>query len=124
MHLRTEQGKIKRSILNQYASAARLKNGLRGFNLNDDDSLVTALIANEHDQLMIVTSNNVVNRFSIDDKNFIASGRGAKGVDGVRLDKKDVVVNGIKQSEYFETVVDAIIVPVENVKYKNSYSSS
>ena len=120
----TEQGKIKRSILNQYASAARLKNGLRGFNLNDDDSLVTALIANEHDQLMIVTSNNVVNRFSIDDKNFIASGRGAKGVDGVRLDKKDVVVNGVKQSEYFETVVDAIIVPVENVKYKTVMSDN
>lgn len=94
----TENWKIKRTSLNQYQGAMK-KNGIFGFKLDDNDQLVNSLICKEYDQLMLVTSDNVINRFSVDDENFRAMGRMTSGVDGVKLSKNEIVI-------------DAIIVPV------------
>ena len=91
----SKNGKIKRSSASQYASALRLKAGLIGFKLEEEDDLITVLSCKDNDHLMIVTSDNVVNRFVIDDNNFRKTGRSALGVDGVKLSKNEEVIDAM-----------------------------
>jgi len=107
----TQNGKIKRTMIGDYRSVTRgnskSSSGLSAFGLNDGDLLVKALVCKDLDQLMIVTSENYVNRFIVNDDNFRSMGRTASGLDGVKM-KKD------------ETVIDAVIVEVgeEDVLWK------
>lgn len=90
----TENGKIKRTEVKQYQGSLK-KNGLIGFKLEEKDQLVKALICKDYDQLMLVTSENVINRFSIDEENFRKMGRQAGGLDGVKLNKNENVIDAI-----------------------------
>lgn len=99
----TEQGKVKRTLLSKYQS--RNKNKLIAIKLENDNKVCSAMLCQEHDQIMIFTSNNVVNRFVVAETK--TSERKTVGIDGVKLSND-------------EKVVDAIIIQVEpeQIKYE------
>ena len=86
----TRQGSIKRTALSHIANIRRA--GLIIFNLRDKDSLVTARLADETQDIMMVTREGKSIRFPVTD--VTTRQRAAGGVRGISLqDKKDHVVS-------------------------------
>ncbi|MCY4529847.1 MAG: DNA gyrase subunit A, partial [Chloroflexi bacterium] len=85
----TEQGSVKRTALNAISNIRRA--GLIIFNLREKDLLVTARLANETDDVMMVTEQGMSIRFPVED--IKPRLRAAGGVRGMSLAKRDRIVS-------------------------------
>ena len=85
----TQQGSVKRTALNAISNIRRA--GLIIFNLRDKDMLVTARLARDDDDVMMVTEQGMSIRFpAVDVKPRL---RAAGGVRGMALAKRDRIVS-------------------------------
>lgn len=82
------KGIIKKTRLSEYENIN--KNGKYALKLNEDDSLVKALIASDDSQIIIGSSSGRANRFDL--STVRASGRVAIGIKGIKLDASEHVV--------------------------------
>ena len=85
----TQQGAVKRTALNAIANVRR--SGLIIFNLRENDLLVTARLASEQDDVMMVTEHGQSIRFPVED--VTPRLRNAGGVRGMKLTEGDKVVS-------------------------------
>jgi DNA gyrase subunit A len=85
----TQQGSVKRTALNSISNIRRA--GLIIFNLRDKDMLVTARLAHESDDVMMVTEQGMSIRFPVQDVK--PRLRAAGGVRGMMLSKRDRIVS-------------------------------
>ena len=85
----TQQGSVKRTALNAITNIRRA--GLIIFNLRDKDMLVTARLAHESDDVMMVTEQGMSIRFPVEDVK--PRLRAAGGVRGMMLSKRDRIVS-------------------------------
>ena len=85
----TQRGIIKRTALNAIANVRR--SGLIIFNLRENDLLVTARLASEQDDVMMVTEHGQSIRFPVED--VTPRLRNAGGVRGMKLAEGDKVVS-------------------------------
>jgi DNA gyrase subunit A len=83
----TKNGLIKKTKLTEYDSS---RSGLIGISLNEDDELVSVLLSDGNQNVIMVTANGQAIRFS--ETEVRAMGRQTKGVIGIRLNKDDYVV--------------------------------
>ncbi|MFH1360760.1 MAG: DNA gyrase subunit A [Candidatus Omnitrophota bacterium] len=84
----TAQGNIKKTKLSAFGNPR--KAGIVGIGLDKDDRLIGTAISNGNYEILLATREGKALRFS--EKNIRDMGRGAKGVRGIRLGKKDEVV--------------------------------
>lgn len=97
----TKLGMIRRTSVAEFKSAmGKRANGLIGFKVEPNDEIISVEICKDNDHMMIVTNQNIINRFELNDENLIKRSRKAGGVAGTKL-RKD------------EFVIDAIIIPVQ-----------
>lgn len=85
----TKKGIVKKTLLKHYENIR--KTGIKGFNLQDDDSLVDVILANDGEIISIANKNNKVVMCNIDE--FKTLGRNAIGVKGIKLDKTEEVLS-------------------------------
>ncbi len=85
----TQQGSVKRTALNAISNIRRA--GLIIFNLRDGDMLVTARLAHEDDDVMMVTEQGMSIRFPVQD--IKPRLRAAGGIRGMALAKLDRIVS-------------------------------
>ncbi len=84
----TKNGIIKKTELKEYSNMR--KGGLIAVELRDEDELVNASLANEDEQIMIVTRKGMSIRFS--EKDVRATSRASIGVKGITLRDDDYVI--------------------------------
>ncbi|MFP4117311.1 MAG: DNA gyrase subunit A [Candidatus Woesearchaeota archaeon] len=84
----TSKGTIKKTSLSAYSRPR--KGGIRAINLDEDDSLVTALLTTGNNQLLVATRNGMAVKFHEEDAREM--GRTARGVRAIRLKGDDCVV--------------------------------
>lgn len=101
----TTNGKVKKTIFEQYAGKTRNVKGLAATNIQDDDSLLVVAPTNGND-IILFTKNKKYIRFAADEIN--PSGRNTTGVTGIKLAENDEVIKvkivGPKdKSEYIKT---------------------
>ncbi len=84
----TERGLIKKTLLSEYDRVQ--KNGKIAITLNEDDTLIQAIMTTGDNEILIAGSNAKAVRFHENDVR--PSGRGSKGVIAISLDSKDKVV--------------------------------
>ncbi len=84
----TKKGLTKRTALSAFARP-RLA-GLKALNIEDEDALVTVLLAQGNEDVVIGTADGVAIRF--EQKEVRAMGRAAYGVKGITLEPGDIVV--------------------------------
>ncbi|UCD54656.1 MAG: DNA gyrase subunit A [Candidatus Omnitrophota bacterium] len=84
----TLTGKIKKSKLSAFANIR--KSGIIAISLAKDDRLISANYTSGKDEIFIATKEGKAVRFSEEDIRDM--GRGASGVRGIRLGKKDAVI--------------------------------
>jgi DNA gyrase subunit A len=84
----TRKGTIKKVTADAFSAVRR--NGLIAIGLNDDDTLLSALVVRPKDTVVLVTRDGQSIRFSESDAR--AMGRTAAGVRGMDLDKADEIV--------------------------------
>lgn len=87
----TKKGTIKKTSLDAYSHPR--KGGIIAINLDDDDSLVTALLTDGNNKLLVATKNGMAVKFH--ETNARAIGRTARGVRAISLKNKDEVVGMI-----------------------------
>ncbi|MEA4920497.1 MAG: DNA gyrase subunit A [Clostridiaceae bacterium] len=100
----TKAGTVKRISLSMLQSAR--KSGVRAIGLEDDDELVSVLVTDGSDKIIIATSGGSAIRF--DENEVRPMGREAFGVRGIRLKNGDSVIGADKESagEYLLTVTE------------------
>jgi len=86
----TEQGTVKKSSLEDFSNPR--KKGIIAINLDTGDQLINTFITSGKDEIMLVTKLGKGIKFS--EKDVRQMGRNAAGVRGIRLGKKDVVIDG------------------------------
>lgn len=84
----TEKGLIKKTLLSEYDRVQ--KNGKIAITLNDNDTLIQAIMTTGDNEILIAGSNAKAVRFHENDVR--PSGRGSKGVIAISLGNKDKVV--------------------------------
>jgi len=87
--LATAKGKIKRTAIEQFASIK--SRGLITISLAAEDELVAAGLADEKDEVALVTEKGKLSKFRVD--SFKAVSRSAGGVRGMKLSHDDKVVS-------------------------------
>ena len=91
LSLITKDGIIKKTNLSEYSRPRQ--GGIIAITLDDGDMLITALLTDGTNQIMIATKDGVACRFDESDARPI--GRTGKGVKGITLDKGDEVVGAV-----------------------------
>jgi DNA gyrase subunit A len=84
----TKQGLIKKTDIQAYSNPR--KGGIIGIGIEPGDELIQVLLTDGKQEILIATKDGKAIRFNESDVRDM--GRGAKGVKGVTLDKKDVVI--------------------------------
>lgn len=84
----TEKGEVKRTLIKAFQNIRA--NGLRAFDLEEEDSLRWVRVTSGNDNIVMVTQNGMSIHFSED--NLRNAGRGSGGVRGIRLEEDDKVV--------------------------------
>jgi DNA gyrase subunit A len=84
----TEMGEVKKTALTEFMHLR--SNGLRAFDLEEEDILKWVELAYEKDEVVLVTQNGMSIRFT--EKDLRSAGRGSGGVRGIMLGKGDKVV--------------------------------
>jgi len=87
----TRQGIINKMKLGLFSSVRRL--GVNAITLNEGDELVSVLLVQAENNLMIATKNG--NAITFPPTAFRSTGRGSRGVRGIRLEDDDVVIGMI-----------------------------
>ncbi|MDD4957319.1 MAG: DNA gyrase subunit A [Candidatus Omnitrophica bacterium] len=88
----TEKGKIKKTDLTAFSNPR--KGGIIAITLEDADKLIGAELTTGEDEICIATVGGKAIRFM--EKDIRSMGRGAQGVKGISLGKKDRVVGMVK----------------------------
>jgi DNA gyrase subunit A len=93
----TKLGKVKKTSLRDFANARTT--GVRAINLNESDCVVDALLVynTPSEDVLIITKKGMALRF--EDSQVRTMGRGAAGVNSIKLKKNDEVINAVKISE-------------------------
>ncbi len=93
----TEQGTVKKTSLEEFSNPR--KKGIIAINLEAGDQLIDTFITSGKDEIMLVTKNGQALKFA--EKDVRQMGRNAAGVRGIKLNKKDAVINGstVKQGQ-------------------------
>ncbi len=100
----TKNGIIKKSNLSDYENIRN--NGLKAINLDEDDSLISVILANDNEEIITTTNNGLILRTKL---NSIRSlGRSARGVKLINLSKEDSVVNSsiVRRDQYILTITE------------------
>jgi DNA gyrase subunit A len=84
----TATGRVKKTALSAFANIR--KSGIIAISLSKDDSLIAAKLTSGKEEIFIATKEGKAVRFS--EKDIRDMGRGAQGVRGIRLSKKDTVI--------------------------------
>jgi len=85
----TKHGIVKKSLISQYKN--HRKGGIIGIKIDEGDSVLRAMLAKPDDHLLILTNRGKGLRFACDQLR--DQGRATRGVRGIRLKQKDLVVN-------------------------------
>jgi len=88
----TREGAIKRVSLSSINTLHRRRSGLNIMNLRDTDELVTARVAKESDDVVMISQQGMSIRFALSD--VTARQRGAGGVRGMEIRPKKVIKKG------------------------------
>lgn len=91
----TRQGIINKMEIALFSNPRR--GGVNAINLDDGDALVSVLMADASENLMIATAHGQAITFPPDA--FRPTGRGTRGVRGIRLEEDDVVIGFLHLSE-------------------------
>jgi DNA gyrase subunit A len=86
----TERGTVKKTSLEDFSNPR--KKGIIAIGLDQGDQLIDTFITSGKDEIMLVTKNGKGIKFK--EKDVRSMGRSAGGVRGIRLGKKDVVIDG------------------------------
>ena len=84
----TQSGKIKKTALSAFANIR--KSGIIAISLGKDDGLIAAKLTSGKDEIFIATKEGKAIRFN--EKAIREMGRGAAGVRGMNLGKKDTII--------------------------------
>ncbi|MFA5392567.1 MAG: DNA gyrase subunit A [Candidatus Paceibacterota bacterium] len=87
--LATEKGMVKKTILKEYENMR--KGGIITIKLMNNDSLVDAAFTTGNDDIILISKNGQVIRFS--EKEMRAMGRTTSGVKGLKLAENDKLIN-------------------------------
>ncbi len=85
----TEHGTVKKTSLQDFSNPR--KKGIIAISLDQGDHLINTFITSGKDEIMVITKNGQGLKFK--EKDVRSMGRGAGGVRGIRLNKKDVVID-------------------------------
>ncbi len=108
----TRNGRIKRVALSDFASVR--PSGLIAINLDEGDHLGWARLTNGENEIILVTEQGQALRFS--ENQVRAMGRGAAGVNGIKLGKKDHVTS----MDVIEPGADLLIITTGGVGKRSS----
>jgi len=84
----TKTGKIKKTTLSAFANIR--KSGIIAISLSKEDSLIAAKLTSEKNEVFLATKEGKAVKFA--EKDIRDMGRGAQGVRGIRLGKKDSLI--------------------------------
>jgi len=93
----TEQGTVKKTPLDDFSNPR--KKGIIAITLDQNDQLINTFLTTGKDEIMLVTKNGQGLKFK--EKDVRSMGRNAAGVRGIKLAKKDLVIDGsaVKQDQ-------------------------
>lgn len=91
----TKNGTIKKTDIMDYSRIRT--NGLRAIELVEDDVLISVMLTEDDDELMLATNNGMAIRFRADDVR--SMGRTTRGVRGIKLKGNDFVIGAIKVAD-------------------------
>ncbi len=98
----TKNGKVKKTSLKEFENAR--KTGIRAINLKDEDTVVDAItISEEKEDVLLITKLGMALRFNNTDVRNM--GRGATGVNSMKLRTKDEIVNAVKADENKKLII-------------------
>ena len=105
----TRRGLVKRTRLDQYKNVRN--SGIRAIVLMDDDDLIGVRLAGPGSRVMMVTARGQSIVFQLEDAR--ATGRATRGVRGIRLRDKDVVVamDVLDEHEKLEVTEELVVAP-------------
>ena len=86
----TAKGTVKKTSLDEFSNPR--KKGIIAISIDEDDQLIDTFLTSGKDEIMLVTKNGQGLKFK--EKDVRSMGRSAGGVRGIRLGKKDVVIDG------------------------------
>ena len=89
--LATKQGMVKKTELTQYDT--NRVGGIIAINLKDDDQLVSAMLINDGDDILLVSRGGMSLRFSATDTTLRPMGRSTAGVIGMHFRGKDQLLS-------------------------------
>jgi DNA gyrase subunit A len=105
--LATRNGTVKKTRLTEYDSPR--STGLIAINLRDDDSVVSAQLVSDTDDVLLVSKNGYSVRFNASDATLRPMGRSATGVIGMRFKSEEDYLLSLevaKQDAFLVTVTD------------------
>ncbi|MEM4327856.1 MAG: DNA gyrase subunit A, partial [Candidatus Woesearchaeota archaeon] len=91
LFLATKEGIVKRTPLSEFSNPR--KGGILSIKLRESDRLVSAMLTNGSDEILIATTNGLVIRF--DENEVRPMGRDAQGVIGIKLRAGDSVISAV-----------------------------
>lgn len=91
----TKLGVVKKTLLNEFANPRR--GGIRAVTLDEGDSLVTVVLTDGKQQIIIATKDGAATRFEEQDIRSI--GRAGRGVRGITLEEHDEVIGMVVADE-------------------------
>ncbi len=97
----TRKGIIKKTKLSEYVNAR--SRGVKGINLDDDDSLVEAILTHGEDEIFICTKNGRALR--VDEKEVRTIGRSARGVKGINIKGDDEAIGISRVTDEYKLLV-------------------
>lgn len=89
--LATQGGMVKKTALTQYDT--NRAGGIIAINLKEDDQLVAAMLANEGDDVLLVSRGGMSLRFSATDSSLRPMGRSTAGVRGMNFRGEDTLLS-------------------------------
>ncbi|KQM29644.1 MULTISPECIES: DNA gyrase subunit A [Frigoribacterium] len=89
--LATRDGLIKKTSLTEYDT--NRTGGIIAINLRDDDELVSALLVDEHDDLLLVSRHGMSLRFTATNESLRPMGRSTSGVKGMTFRDDDTLLS-------------------------------
>lgn len=87
----TRNGLVKKTALSAYDSSRSA--GLIAINLRDDDELISAMLVNPDEDIILVSTLGMSVRFTANDETLRPMGRDTSGVRGIRLRDGDTVLS-------------------------------
>ena len=91
----TKSGVVKKTPLSEFANPR--KGGIRAVTLDEGDSLVTVVLTDGKQQVIIATSDGAATRF--DEQDIRSIGRAGRGVRGITLEEHDEVIGMVVADE-------------------------